>query len=126
MGDEVRGFGTVCMMTEDGEWEPIGDVADWDVEVHADSPYLDFADDMFEPRELEFVIDGADVERGVLEDVFGRPDGRAHFGSLFVQQKIKVPRSTMLFLRALDRGDDAFRNYMKAVKRSLRNSRAGR
>ena len=34
MGDEVAGFGTVYMMTEDG-WEPLGYVADWDVELHA-------------------------------------------------------------------------------------------
>lgn len=34
MGDEVAGFGTVYMMTEDG-WEPLGNVADWDVEIHA-------------------------------------------------------------------------------------------
>lgn len=126
MGDEVAGFGTVYMMTEDGEWEQLGDVANWDMEIHADSPYLDFAYDMFKPQEVEFVIDGSDVDRGVLEDVFGKPDGSIHFDTLMVRQKVKVPRSTLLFLRALGRGDDAFRNYMKAVKRSLRNTHARR
>lgn len=124
MGDEVGGFGAMYMMTEDGELEPLGDVANCDCELHDDLPCPSFTDGMLEPQELEFVIDS--MNRDVLEDVVGKPDGRAHFGSLMVRQVVKVPRSTLLFLRALDAGDDVYRNYMKAVKRSMRNSRARR
>ena len=42
------------------------------------------------------------------------------------RQALKVTRPDWLFMRALCHSDKKFRNYRKARKRSIRNSRAGR
>ena len=39
---------------------------------------------------------------------------------------LKVTRPYRLRMRALDGDDKRLRNYMKALRRSMRNSRAGR
>lgn len=114
--------GVMYAMSDDG-WEPLGYVGE-------DAIVPSELDDEL-PYNLPLDIDGGTYEFSfeagpqVVDMLVGSDHERLHFDKLVVQQRIVTTRPYRLFMRALDGDDKKFRNYMKALRRSMRNSHAG-
>lgn len=113
--------GVMCAMSDDG-WEPLG---------YVDTDALTMSADDEPPYNLPLDIDGVTYEFSfeagpqVVDMLVGSDRERLHFDKLVVQQRIVTTRPYRLFMRALDGDGKKFRNYMKALRRSMRNSHAG-
>lgn len=120
MGDDV--VGTVYMMSEDGEWEPLGNVSDWSITLSDDVRAADRPEweQCYRSETIPIKFTGG------VPDAVCPVDDAVRFDRLVTQQRVVVPRPTRLFYDAFGGDDKKFRNYMKALRRSIRNSRASR
>lgn len=113
----------MCAMMSDDGWEPLG---------YVDEDGLTMSADDEPPYNLPLDIDGETYEFSfeagpqAVDMLVGSDRERLHFDKLVVQQRIVMTRPYRLLMRAFDGDDGKFRNYMKALRRSMRNSHAGR